>query len=150
MIHYTLNTGHSVESPRSGVAESVIKDMASLARNGGSLPPPFAAFRVEVTHAPGGAVFTIWRARDPLVTCGMAWTTVAADEVWPVLEKLYLDLGDRPDFVAPGAMALCPCWVPWLAVVLLPGLMATARQDVSWLGDFERCFAWAIMAQESA
>jgi hypothetical protein len=31
-------------------------------------------------------------------------------------------------------------------VVLLPFIVNQAHEDVSWLGDFERCLAWTILA----
>src|ERR1035437_3979223 len=60
--------------------------------------------------------------------------------------KLYLDLSDsRPELVAPGKEAVQPASLPWLAVVVLPFIVNQTREDVSWLGDFERCMAWTIL-----
>jgi hypothetical protein len=41
-----------------------------------------------------------------------------------------------------------PDRIPWLAVVLLPGIAVQRREDIAWLGDFERCLAFAILLQE--
>jgi hypothetical protein len=38
-----------------------------------------------------------------------------------------------------------PSELPWLGVVILPGLALSAQTDVSWLGDFERCLAFTIL-----
>jgi hypothetical protein len=67
-------------------------------------------------------------------------------EAWPAIEKLYLDLSDsRPELVAPGKEAEKPSSLPWLAVVVLPFILNQSHDDVAWLGDFERCMAWAIL-----
>jgi hypothetical protein len=146
VIHYTLNTGHAVASPRSGVSRGAIEALQPLAEHGG-LIPGFSPFRVTVTHGTGSAVFTIWRGEEPIVTCGLAWTAEGGAEAWPAIEKLYLDLSDtRPELVAPGKAAEKPESLPWLAVVLLPSLLNQSRDDVGWLGDFERCMAWTILA----
>jgi hypothetical protein len=38
-----------------------------------------------------------------------------------------------------------PGELPWLGMVILPGLALSAQSDVSWLGDFERCLAFTIL-----
>ena len=144
MTHYTLNTGDSIESPRSGVSDDAARVLSNLV-DGGQLPGPFAAFRVEVVRGVGGAVFTVMRGREGLVTCGVAWTAAGAEEVWPAIEGLYLDLGDRPELVAPGRLAVRPETIPWLSVVVLPGIVMCASEFFGWLGDFERCLGWAII-----
>lgn len=145
MIHYTLNTGHAVASPRSGVGPEAIEALQPLAEHGGAIPG-YAPFRVTITHGTGSAVFTVWRAAEPVVTCGLAWTMEGEAEAWPAMEKLYLDLSDsRPELVAPGKEAEKPSSLPWLAVVVLPFILNQSRDDVGWLGDFERCMAWTIL-----
>jgi len=37
--------------------------------------------------------------------------------------------------------------LPWLAVVVMPFIVNQAREDVAWLGDFERCMAWTILSK---
>lgn len=93
---------------------------------------------MTVAHAPGGAVFTIWRGSKPLVTCGLARTPEAALEVWRPLTEMLAAF-------APEADPQQPETLPWLGVVILPSLALTARDDIAWLGDFERCYAHAIM-----
>jgi hypothetical protein len=39
-----------------------------------------------------------------------------------------------------------PAAVPWLGVLLLPTAVA-AREAMDWLGDYERCLAWAILEE---
>jgi hypothetical protein len=149
VIHCTVNTGHSVEQPRSAIGPEAIEALQPLAEHGGAIPG-CAPFRVTVTQGPGSAVFTVWRAKEPVVTCGLAWTADGEAEAWPAIEKLYLDLSDsRPELVAPGKEAEKPTSRPWLAVVLLPFIVNQSRDDVSWLGDFERCMAWTILEERS-
>ena len=138
MVHLTLNTGHVSISPREAVSPEAMATLAPLTAHGGQLPAPFAAFRVTVSHAPGGAVFTVWRGSEPLVTCGLARTPEAALEVWRPLTEMLAAF-------APEADPQRPDTLPWLGVVILPSLALTARDDIAWLGDFERCYAHAIM-----
>ena len=53
MIHYTLNTADSVDSPRSRVADHVLQILRPLAKHGGAIPN-YAPFRVQVTHGQNG------------------------------------------------------------------------------------------------
>ena len=34
----------------------------------------------------------------------------------------------------------------WIGAALLPGLATLSRDDVAWLGDFERCMAAAMIS----
>lgn len=146
MIHVTLNTGHTVEQSLADIGEAAVQVLRPLvAAVAGSLPAPFGAFRVEITRGDGGAVFTVSRAREPIVTCGVAWTAPGAAEIWPAVEGLYLGVSDAFTAAGINAEPVEPDRLPWLAVVLLPALMAQSRADVGWLGDFERCMAVALM-----
>ena len=106
---------------------------------------------MEVTHGLGCSVFTVWRGREPLVTCGLAWTPEGAAEAWPAIEELYLQISDRaPQLMAATKVAEQPNALPWLAVVILPPIHTLRREDIGWLGDFERCLAWAILERASS
>lgn len=98
----------------------------------GGLVPAFPAYRVEI-HGP---VFTIWRGRDPLVTCGVGQ---GEDETWLTLWEMQARFSSVQHGEAP------PGW--WLAVVILPGLIMMPREDIFWLADFERCLAAAMIQQ---
>jgi hypothetical protein len=146
VTHYTLNTGHAVASPRSGVSQESIVALQPLAEHGGAIPG-CAPFRVTVDHGAESAVFTVWRGAEPVVTCGLARSAEGEAEGWPAIEKVYLDLSDHyPQLLAPAKEANKPPSLPWLAVVLLPSLLNQSRDDIGWLGDFERCLAWTILA----
>jgi hypothetical protein len=69
-----------------------------------------------------------------------------------MLERIHLDTGDQLARAgAPEGVLRLPDQpedLPWLAALLLPsGLMHTAREDLAWIGDFERCIAFAILAE---
>ena len=150
MIHYTLNTGHSVVSPREAVTPEALAVCSPLAECGGVIPP-CAPFRVEVTHGTGSSVFTVWRGREPIVTCALAWTPEGAAETWPAIEGLYLQVSDRaPQLMAAIKEAEQPAALPWLAAVILPGILALRHEDIGWLADFEQCLAWAILKRGSS
>jgi hypothetical protein len=51
--------------------------------------------------------------------------------------------------MSPAREATKPKTLPWLAVVLLPSLLNQRRDDIGWLGDFERCMAWTIIADNT-
>ena len=150
MTFYTLNTEHTVVSPRESVAPEAMAVCAPLADHGGVIPP-CAPFRVEVTHGLGCSVFAVFRGREPVVTCGLAWTPAGAAEAWPAIEELYLQVSDRaPQLMAATKVAEQPNALPWLAVVILPPIHTLRREDIGWLGDFERCLAWAILERASS
>ena len=151
MIHFTLNTGHAVEQPNEGPF-GIPQIMAPILRGGnlGTIAPSLAAFRVEVSRSSGAAIFTVWRGRDPLVACGLALTAKNSELVWTEVERLYLMASDTDPLAISATHAPTqPELTPWLGVVLLPALNFQTLKDVRWLGDFERCMAWAIMSDES-
>ena len=145
MIHYTLNTGDSRVSQRSEVADAAIATLRPLLARGGQLPPPFSGYRVEVSHAPGGAIFSVHRGAHPTVLCAVSRDPATADRMWSEIEGVYLQLVDNTQHVAPGKLAERPESTPWLAVVVLPTIILESRSDIGWLGDFERCFAWTLI-----
>ena len=146
MNHYTLNTGHSRQSPRSEVADHVIEICRPLLMPGEYVMPNDPHYTLAVPRMCHGWAGTVRRGTDrPIVTFGCADTIEAAAEIWPELEALYLRLTDkRPfagaDFAAPSQPAL-----PWCAAMtILPD------PAMDWLGDFERCMAWAWFERERA
>ncbi|HCN76048.1 MAG TPA: hypothetical protein DIT13_02490 [Verrucomicrobiales bacterium] len=131
--HITLMTGDNVLHRLDIIPPEVVEQCRELLPEGGQIPG-FPAFRVEI-HAP---VFTIWRGREPIATCGLGQ---GEDDVWSTLRDLQARFA--PVKARPPAGR-------WLAVVLLPGLLTTAREDVHWLADFERCLAAAMLLEDVA
>ncbi|NUB17294.1 hypothetical protein GAY28_36265 [Azospirillum brasilense] len=153
--HITLTTGHSRRSLRSEVEPAVLDavapwlDRALLADEPLKAPPvplpvpDLTEFSAHIFTVPGGLVVTVYGPDNqtvppaaptpiPLVTFGVARRSRSAAKLWGVLLKAAPALRAPPDM--PGT--------PWLAAVLHPSL--TAFPDAAnWLGDFERCVAWA-------
>ena len=145
LLHLTLNTGDCVEQfPTATMPLTCLLLMPLVKQGSGPLPDPFGAFRVEINRQAHGAVFTVYRGRDPIVTCGLCWGVLDAEAIWGAVNGLYLQLV-AADATAPTHAATIPDRLPWLAVVILPGIVAQRHEDISWLGDFERCLAFAIL-----
>lgn len=140
MIHYTLNTGHSRISPRSEVRDSTITAMASMIRLGRNPIPIPGDYSVEVSSEGDGAIATIWNDKSPLVNFAVAPDDDVADALWPAIESLYLQITEQPihrqlDWEVPRR----PESTPWIAAVVI----WSGAEEAYWIGDFERCFAWA-------
>ncbi len=127
--HITLATGDSVAHRLDLVSPEAIQACRALLPAGGPIPS-LPAFRVDIAEL---TVFTIWRGREPIVTCGIGR---GRSPTWTVLAKLQARFAP---VIAP------PPSGQWLGVVVLPGLANQARSDLSWLADFERSLAAAIL-----
>lgn len=145
MIHYTLNTGHSRVSTRSEVATQIVEMLRPMLKIG-EHPIPNTDCMVEV------------QTNDEMLTavirpCGsqldLVQITVVdgdqqrSDEVWQFVQSHYLEMTDfgnlaAADFATPQQ----PSETPWCAIILTP-LTGTDLASRDWLGDFERCLAWA-------
>lgn len=147
--HLTLNTGHSVPSPRSEVSDEIIAlvQRELLPRSESAIPGVGAGWKVKLSRLGTAQMFDIHYFGTPVVSCGLATDTEAADLVWPQLRNLHSH--------ARGCLETLPSeWpfepvkprsVPWLGVVLLPTVVMVPPEDLDWLGDFERCLAWGIL-----
>lgn len=128
--HVTLASGHTATHRLDTLAPAAVAACRSLLPAGGPVPN-CAPWRVDVT----GQVWTVSRGRDcPVVTCGVGR---GPGEVWDSLVALQARFAPVRAAAPPGGH--------WLAVTLLPGLALASREDVGWLGDFERCMAAAIL-----
>lgn len=140
MIHYTINTGHSRQSPRSEVADEIIAICQKMLTPGEHKLPNDPRYTLTVPACQHSWAATVRRGKDyPIVIFGVADTEEAAQEIWPQLEGMYLRITDsgpfaRANFAAPRM----PDTLPWCcAVTIMPD------QAMEWLGDLERCMAWA-------
>ncbi len=148
MTHLTLNTGHSAE--RTPCDPHALAALLPLVAAGGQIPG-FAGFRVDVHSGPGAASFSIHRGRDIITLSMVAWTDDGARYAWTEIERLYLGLADRASgLIAANASPEMPRSLPWIATLLLPGMATQRPQDLSWIGDFEGCFAEALVANHTA
>lgn len=143
--HITLATGHTRRSPRSEVADEVVTALACSLRAaiaGAQVPVPYVTPRCTLTATGEGRclVATVWGGGDdrgrpvPLVTIGVATHARCGGQVWRLLHDHAL-LPPRTDRDRqPPA--------PWCAARLEPGV-ALHREVDDWIGDYERCLAWA-------
>lgn len=151
MIHVTIATGDTRRSPRSEVSADAIAAVAPLLHEGGeiTIPDRGGRFSVRWTAPPGlgACLFTIAADGAPVVTCGVAREEQASRDLWQQLVTMH-ERVMGPLGAAARRIALTE--TPWLGVVLLPGVADLAPEDIAWLGDFERCLAWAWMDREEA
>lgn len=133
--HITIDTGHVRASPRAEVADPVVTMLrAWISRALAGEPVNMGEVGCVMTAQQRGESLIAEvsdRELRPLATIGVG-TGVGAADVW---RELHADArsaatsGDSP----PGT--------PWVAARLRPDIGRAA----SWLGDFERCLAWAWM-----
>lgn len=153
--HLTLNTGHLARTSRGDVAASVTAHLApwlqGLVNTGKAAPLPVPAlseYSAQALLQDGGLVVTIYAPAGPyqpgkphggdvmpLVTMGLAQRSRQAASLW---EELCAPLPSRPAVDMPAT--------PWLAVIMHPTLPAH-RGAAEWLGDLERCIAWAWLTR---
>jgi hypothetical protein len=127
MHHVTLTTGHTRVSPRGEVADQVLAACEPLLAPGRHrIPGVMGGYELVVPVCQHGWAGTVYQGSVPVATIGVADDEASASEIWPALVKMH----------GGGAPAQPP--LPWCAVVL--HAVAPAYE---WLGDFERCLAWA-------
>lgn len=143
LTHITLNSGHSRESPRSEVRSDIIKMMRPLLRRA------LKGERVPVPSKPGwtinggvegsACVVTVWAGVGsdavPVVSVGVAGGRNGSDTTWRMLHSMS---SGSPLVTSPEAMPS----IPWCGVALLVGAALVPREELGWLGDFERVIAW--------
>lgn len=149
--HLTLNTGHLARTSRGDVAPEVTTLLApwlqGLVDTGKAAPlpvPGLSEYSAQALVQDGALVVTIYAPVGPyqpgkphggdvlpLVTMGLAHRSRHAAPLW---DELCAAMPSRPSVDMPAA--------PWLAVITHPTL-AAHRSAAEWLGDFERCIAWA-------
>lgn len=151
LYHVTLGTGHLRRSPRAEVGDAVLRDLApwlaGALASGAPSPLPVAAlshFAVRATREAGALLVTLLAPRAPhargrpyrgetipLITLGVAQRSRQGAELWAMMVAQF--------DAAPG---LAKPAEPWCAVAVHPPV-AGYPESLDWLGDFERCAAWA-------
>ena len=141
--HITLTTGHDRISPRDEVYDETIAELtpwlAGVCENSPQqMPMPESAAGmngyytvVGIPHGGNGLVVTVYGAGEPLVTFGVAQDAIVGADLWC---RLIGRFGVAPGVEKPPE--------PWCGVVTHPALMFDG-EAAWWLGDFERCVAWA-------
>lgn len=162
--HITLNTGHQRDSRKSEISDDALdacrEIIESLVATGfASLPGPpgysvagiagakttaeeiFADAVQRLVDLPiPGRCLTAAVVRDdapgrPLAIIAVADHQRCGAQVWANLRMVAEAYGMTP----PTSLRQPP--TPWCAALLLPAIIDDSSLD--WLGDFERCLAWA-------
>lgn len=151
ITHITLTTGHVRRSPRDEVGDDILgvlhpwlaEMLASGVRQ--ALPvPALSHYSSSAAVEHGGLVCTVWGPAGPhlarrphagevvpLITLVVAQRSRQGPDLWALMLAQY---GGQTGLQRPAE--------PWCAVAIHPTL--TLYPDtVEWLGDFERCLAWA-------
>jgi hypothetical protein len=153
--HITLNTGHVARTSLADVAPAITQLLANWLPgtiNSGrthALPvPSLSHFGAQVLVHDGALVVTVVAPVGPhqqgqphvgktvpLVTFGVAQRSRQGTALWGMLTSAF---GSVAGLQQPGT--------PWCAVAVHPSI-AAYDGPVDWLGDFERCVAWAWLTR---
>ncbi|MDO4687083.1 MAG: hypothetical protein Q4A92_11110 [Corynebacterium sp.] len=158
--HITLTTGHNRRSPRAEVSDETLAILHTWLLDACGSPDPvplpapsLAHYSAHVLRSPdgGGLVLTVYAPwgphiqgqpnkgkTAPLITMGVAQRADEAEQLWRYLVDAF---GAHPSAKMPP--------VPWCAVSLHEPL-SVLRDALEWLGDFERCAAWAWITRNPA
>ncbi|OUJ16471.1 hypothetical protein [Acetobacter sp. DsW_063] len=142
--HLTLNTAHIRRSMRDEVADEVVThtrdllDRALAAVGDADMPIPGYRLHVESFGKRRAMLCTIFEDTDPVVTFGVASRQSPA--LWRALRSLQAEAWDAAPMLAEPDS-------PWIAALMLPALMRNPASGL-WIGDFERCAAWAWLAAD--
>lgn len=148
--HLTLSTGHISRIQRGDVAgETLARNapwLAALVQSGTSAPLPVAAlaqYNAVAFVADGALVITICGMAPttgrmagvppPLVTLGVAKRSRHGAALWPLLGAAHMP---------PIKAGLQRPSEPWCAVAVWP-IITRHLDALQWLGELERCIAWA-------
>lgn len=137
--HVTLTSGDVRWSPRTEVADTVIAEVAAriaAARRRGPAPIPGQPGYTARARARDGVLgLTVRAGGEPIVGMVVAPSLDAAREAeWWAMPPVSDLRPDPPPL--PGPAAVCLAW-------LLPAIVTLDREALGWLGDYERCVAWA-------
>lgn len=123
LAHYTLTTGHMEASPRSAVADDTMATLRPMLTDGDHVMPGFGGYSVATTtHG----------SRLRACVRGPHGATIVMDVVCAAEDLARLGRQHKRELNVP---------LPACLVEILPA--ATVDPAVHWVGDFERCLAWA-------
>ena len=149
--HITLTTGHNVITSLEAVNNYVLEELEqwldTLVLAGHSpLPPPFSEYSAIATQDGSILIVTVFgpclpdtKQGWPLVTFAIATDDYHADSLWASLIEKF---DHPPDLEQPPT--------PWCAVAIHPTIgLILHSESMRWLGDFEKCCAWAWISAAS-
>jgi len=139
ITHLTLSSGNSRRSPRAEVGDDTLQMLVPWLRKavaaGTRQPLPVEGldlYSVLALVQDGALVATVYAGADaPLVTIGVAQRSRQGSALW---DSMLTTFAAAPGLERPAE--------PWCAVALHAALLAHPDAG-EWLGDFERCLAWA-------
>lgn len=158
--HVTLNTGHSLRSPRSDVEDETMAVLVTyldqVVKRGGRHPTPIRAlahYSCMATVEDGGLLVTIYApsgphikgehalggSGHPIITLGVAQRSRQGRDLWG---RMVAQFGAAAGLEKPSE--------PWCAVALRPALNAYFLEAWHWLAEFETCIAWAWITRHAA
>lgn len=145
IAHLTLNTGH-VRTIRPGEVTGETLSWLTpwldvLVRQGEAAVPGFDGYTTRSANEGDALIVSVFGppidgVPVPLVSVGIARTEAEADALWPLM----MGQGGAP--MPPPAPGVRRPAAPWCAAATWPGVRFDPGA-VGWLGDFERCLAWA-------
>lgn len=150
--HITLQTGHTRRSDRAEVSGETLARvgpwLAALVESGQPAPLPVSGLADYTGHATvldGALIVTISGPAPtdgpmagkspPLISMGVAQRSRHGAALWPLMTGTVMPPA-KPSVQRPGE--------PWAAVAIWP-TAALYPESAQWLGDLERCIAWAWM-----
>lgn len=155
--HITLSTGHCRRSPRTEVDDAtlaLLHPWLERTRTSGNIEPlpvaPLSHFGARVIKETG-LVVTIYGPRGPhipgrphsgdfvpIATLGIAQRSRESEALWTSLRSHFCC---KPGLTAPST--------PWVAVSIHDNI-AAYFDALQWIGDLERCIAWAWITRNPA
>jgi hypothetical protein len=146
--HITLDTGHTRRSPRDEVddqAVAALQDGITLMLSGGRPQiPGMDGYAMTGTAQGRCLIATAWGpSGTPLVTIGVATRSLCGAPLWRILHDPAGRIAAQTPLASNGQR--CP-EEPWCAARLEIGL-AVDHDAAHWLGDWERCLAWAWLSR---
>ncbi len=137
--HITLNTGHVAEIDLSIVDADTIRHLRAMWPQGGKLPAPLSAYRIEFGGVPSAASFSLWRGSEPLVIAGACFDEAAAAGLWEQIESLYLDAAEIA--LELGTEYPERPVAPWLVIAMMPPLLNSTPPDIHLMARIEQAVA---------
>lgn len=142
--HVTMTTGHVRDSDRSEIADDALSVCADLldaamivAPDAVPIPAVAPPCALRVSGSGRCLVATVHGPDDaPILTIGVATHSRCGARLWRSLHETALGALATDDTPCPPE--------PWCAARLEPGAVLHPMA-MAWLGDFERCLAWAAV-----
>lgn len=143
VLHVTLTTGHARRSYRDEVDDAIVAILRQqIAEMRAGLPVEIRpGYRLTGAAAGQALVASVSMGDVPMVTIGVAGNAKVSARLWDQLKV-------PPTPLIAGAVGEPPR-APWCAVTIHPTILDADPATLGWLGDFERCLAWAWIERQA-